>query len=135
MATMAAILEDDAARVAEMRRCLRDLLPNVESVFFDDANEMIIWLGRHIGEVALISLDHDLPLKGPDGQVIDCGNGRQVADFIASLPPTCPVIVHSSNLHCAPGMFFALKEAGWRAGQVYPHEDLVWIEGAWAAQA
>jgi len=129
-----AILEDDGTRIAAMESALANVLPTVPVSFFDNAQQMIDWLQRHLPEVILISLDHDLPLRGPAGQIIDCGTGRQVADFLASIAPTCPVIVHSSNQYCAPGMFFALKDAGWPCSRVYPCDDLSWIGGAWADQ-
>lgn len=132
MAEWVAILEDDPNRIVEMRRCLVEILPEAESVFFQDARQMIDWLGLHLGNVILISLDHDLPLRDDDGRSIDCGTGRQVADYLAALPPTCPVIVHSSNQNCAPGMFFALKNGGWPVSQVFPHDEQKWIASAWS---
>lgn len=134
MAELVAILEDNADRIAAMKAVLPEVLPGVESVFFEDAQPMIDWLLQHLAEVILISLDHDLPLWDLAGQSIDCGTGRQVADYLASMPPTCPVIVHSSNLTCASGMFFALKDAGWPCIRVYPCEDVSWVGGAWAEQ-
>src|SRR5687768_466814 len=97
-----AILEDDAARVLAMRSCLAELLPSVQVVVFDHAERMVEWLDSHLGEVVLISLDHDLPVRRLGDTMEDCGTGRRVADFLASLQPTCPIIVHSSNNDCAP---------------------------------
>jgi hypothetical protein len=31
-------------------------------------------------------------------------------------------------------MFFALRDAGWPCGRVYPCDDQVWISDAWAEQ-
>jgi hypothetical protein len=129
-----AILEDDVNRVREMRACLEEVLPGAGIVVFEVAAEMIAWLGAHLGEVVLISLDHDLPLRDDDGRTVDCGSGREVADFLAPLAPTCPVIVHSSNQYCAPGMYFALKEAGWPVSRVCPMDDLEWVKRDWAAR-
>jgi len=134
MAAVVAILEDDANRIREMRACLEEVLPGARNVFFEVAGEMIEWLGAHLGEVALISLDHDLPLRDGEGRRVDCGSGREVADFLASMPPTCPVIVHSSNNYCAPGMYFALKEGGWPVSRVCPMDDLAWVRRDWAAR-
>ncbi|HEX4054350.1 MAG TPA: cyclic-phosphate processing receiver domain-containing protein [Tepidisphaeraceae bacterium] len=111
-----------------------ELLPAIKLVFFDSAPAMISWLGQHLADVALISLDHDLPLRDVAGTSTDYGTGRQVADFLASVPPTCPVIVHSSNDRCATGMFFALKDAKWPCSRVYPCDDLAWIKSSWADQ-
>lgn len=115
-----------------MKACLAGIFPCAQIVFRDDARAMINWLAQHLGEVILISLDHDLPLRTVDGKSVDCGTGRQVADYLASLPPLCPVIVHSSNDQCAAGMFIALKDAGWPCSRVYPCDDLTWIASAWA---
>jgi len=127
-----AILEDDASRTAAMKAWLAGTFPDVKIVIHGDADAMIDWLGQHLGEVTLISLDHDLPVRSIDGKSVDCGTGRQVADYLASVPPTCPVIIHSSNDPCAAGMFFALKDAGWPCSRVYPCDDLAWIASAWA---
>jgi hypothetical protein len=129
-----AILEDDPNRVTAMQICLAAVLPGVDVVVFEDAQEMIVWLGQNLAEVVLISLDHDLPFRDHEGRSIDCGTGRQVADYLASVPPTCPVIVHSSNNFFAPGMFFALKDAGWPVSRVYPCDDTAWVAGTWAEQ-
>jgi NAD+-processing family protein with receiver domain len=128
-----AILEDDVNRIAAMRAGLAAVLPVPEIVVFEHAGRMIEWLRTYLVEVVLISLDHDLPLREVDGKMIDCGTGREVADFLRSLRATCPIIVHSSNDVCATGMFFALKEAGWPVKRVYPCGDLAWIESAWVA--
>jgi hypothetical protein len=134
VAELVAILEDDANRITAMQFCLANLLPSIEVVFFEDAQLMIDWLGDNLGEVVLISLDHDLPPRDHEGKTIDCGNGRQVADYLGSVPPTCPVIVHSSNSFFTPGMFFALKDAGWPCNRIYPCDDTAWIASAWAEQ-
>ena len=62
------------------------------------------------------------------------GTGRQVADYLAAMPPTCPIIVHSANDQGASGMFFALKDAGWLCSRVYPCDDLIWIKSSWTAR-
>jgi hypothetical protein len=134
VARLVAILEDNPGRVAEMRACLAEALPTTQGVFFESAYEMISWLGQHLGEVVLISLDHDLPLLNAEGKLINCGDGRMVADFLASLQPACPVIVHSSNYHCAPGMIFALRDSGWQTSRIVPFEDHLWVRRAWKEQ-
>lgn len=132
MSGVIAILEDDAGRIDAMKTCLAGIFPGAKIVFHDDAQSMIDWLGQDLGEVILISLDHDLPIRTVDGKSVDCGTGRQVTDYLATLPPTCPMIVHSSNEPCAAGMFFTLKDAGWPCSRVYPCDDISWIASAWA---
>jgi hypothetical protein len=127
MAAKIAILEDDGRRIADMRLCLSEVLPGIEPFFSANAQEMIQWLRDHLSETLFISLDHDLPVRSVDGSAIDCGTGRQVVDFLATLAPTCPVIVHSSNKDCALGMVCALEDSRWPNSQVHPSEDLIWI--------
>jgi CheY-like chemotaxis protein len=127
------ILEDDPARTTEMTAVLQELLPAASTVFFEDAGVMHTWLAEHLGEVNLISLDHDLPIRrDEDNRLIDCGTGRQVADWLAARKPVCPVIVHSSNELCAAGMMFALRDGSWRCRRVYPRDDVEWIGREWA---
>ena len=133
MAGAVVILEDCPGRLAELRACLAELLPRHDHVFFDNAAEMIAWLKDHLAEVVFISLDHDLPLRQfRDGRRVDAGTGRDVCDFLAGLPPTCPVVVHSSNDFFAPGMVGALCDAGWPNWRVYPFEDHAWVRKSWA---
>jgi hypothetical protein len=128
-----AILEDDAGRITEMRACLATLLPRYEHVFFDNANDMVAWLRNHLADVVLISLDHDLPLHPVrNGVQVDCGDGRAVADHLATLAPTCPLIIHSSNVACAEGMVRVLRDAGWPLRRVYPTDGHAWVKKAWA---
>jgi hypothetical protein len=127
-----AILEDERNRLDAMARCLAALPDEFEPVTFDRADAMITWLDEHLNRVALISLDHDLPLIArPDGRVEDFGTGRMVADWLAEQTPVCPVIVHTSNENAAPGMIRVLTDGGWTYFRVYPHDDCAWVATAW----
>jgi hypothetical protein len=102
--------------------------------FFDEAPAMIAWLGAHLEECALISLDHDLgPSRRIDEEFRDPGTGRDVADFLAARKPACPVIVHTSNPLARVGMELALQSAGWKVVRVYPQFDTDWIGTHWLA--
>jgi hypothetical protein len=125
------ILEDDQNRIDEMRSCITEVAPSLSPIFFDNAFEMVDWLKENLAKVSLISLDHDLPLITIDGASRDCGDGRLVADYLAQLAPTCPIIVHSSNADCAAGMFFTLERAGWRTKRTAPFDGITWIRLAW----
>ena len=131
-----AILEDDDRRLGAMCACVEARWAAYAAVAFDNAGEMIAWLGDHLAEVALISLDHDLPLAQTrgDGAAVEAGDGRMVADWLAARPPACPVIVHTSNEQFAPGMMRVLRDGGWTHCRVYPHEDCAWIATAWAEE-
>lgn len=135
LAHVIAILEDDPGRVVEMRRCVALLGGSAECVFRDNAPDMIALLERRAAEtalVSLISLDHDLgPNREIEGESIDPGTGRDVADWLAGNGPTSPVLVHSSNGFAARGMVFVLEEAGRRTDRIVPYCDLDWVEASW----
>jgi hypothetical protein len=100
--------------------------------FFDDSAEMIGFLETHLDTALVISLDHDLELKaGPNGRCIDPGTGRDVADFLASKKPGCPIVIHTSNTNAALAMQMVLKDAGWNIRRVIPMEDTQWVIDQW----
>lgn len=135
MARKIAILDDEPERIREMIRCLNGCLPDCEVVFFDNAPDMIGWLAKHLEGVQLICLDHDLgPNRHRGGEVFDPGTGRDVADYLATRTPVCPVLVHTTNSLAAPGMAMALDESGWKNVRVVPHNDLEWIGMAWMCE-
>jgi hypothetical protein len=96
---------------------------------------MIVWLEDHLADVALISLDHALPLvQMREGERVDAGTGRMVADWLGERPPCCPVIVHTSNENFGPGMMRVLRDGGWTHRRIYPHANCEWIATAWAEE-
>lgn len=123
-----AILEDNLERREVMRACIADRFYMYETCFFDAAAPMIDFLKEHLADCLVIALDHDLELRtGSDGRCIDPGTGRDVADFLASEKPTCPVIIHSTNAEAAVGMKMILKDAGWKTRRVIPSDGTDWI--------
>jgi hypothetical protein len=127
-----AILEDDARRIAEMTRCLAACLPACEIVYFDNAPDMIAWLKLHREELSAIGLDHDLgPNRFRAGAIFDPGTGRDVADFLASCAPVCPILIHTTNALAAPGMECVLNDSGWHQSRIVPYGDLEWIDEIW----
>src|SRR3954471_7369311 len=93
-----AILEDNSQRTAAMRDVLRKLCSDCEHYFFDNAPDMIAWLEQHLDDVVLFSLDHDLGSnRTRNGKVFDPGTGRDVAEFLATQPCSCPLLIHSNN--------------------------------------
>jgi len=123
-----AILEDDERRREAM---LQELAAEtgVKVIVFPRAHEMIAWLGDHLGECSVISLDHDLVslVKGDDP-----GSGTDVVLFLCGREPSCPVVVHTSNPLAAPSMKYFLTEAKWLNERVAPFNDLEWVGVAWA---
>lgn len=131
---LVAILDDDAERRALMRGVLSAIEMPLDSKFFDNAPAMIAWLAENLDAVALVSLDHDLgPNWRETEQVFDPGTGRDVANFMATVMPSCPVIIHSSNGFCVTGMMMELEGAGWSTRRVVPFNVLDWIRASWAA--
>jgi hypothetical protein len=134
-ATKIVILDDEPDRVREMLRCLGDDRLETEVVTFDNAPDMIGWLGEHLNEARLICLDHDLgPNRSRGGEVFDPGTGRDVANFLAEQKPVCPVLIHTTNNLAAPGMAMVLDDSGWNHSRIVPYNDLEWVEEDWLAE-
>jgi CheY-like chemotaxis protein len=120
------MLEDEAERLDRFRVVAARL--GVELVVWRDARRMIAELASHLSSAALISLDHDLiPLHDADP-----GDGLEVVKHLATLPPVCPVIIHTSNGRGADAMEGELDLAGWTHHRVAPLGD-DWIEADWFA--
>ncbi len=132
MAMKIVILEDNIDRQVAMRACLADRFSTFEVVIFDSSAGTIQYLREHMGETIAVALDHDLELR-PDGQggFIDLGTGREVADYLATREPVCPVIIHTSNTVAEVGMRMVLQEGGWRTKRVVPFDDVQWIATDW----
>lgn len=127
-----AILEDDADRQAAMADCLEDRFPQYPIRFFATAAEMIWFLRRHLPEVLAIGLDHDLELVPVVREsVLDSGTGRDVAEYLASETPACPVVIHTTNGPAGTGMEMVLQDAGWTTSRVVPYGDLDWVTETW----
>jgi hypothetical protein len=129
---MIVILEDNIDRQQVMRECLSHLDPEMVTHFFVTAADAICWLKLHLKETVLIGLDHDLEFLEAEGHVmIDPGTGRDVADFLATQKPVCPVIINTTNIPAGIGMEMTLKEAGWKTERLVPYGDMEWIPESW----
>jgi hypothetical protein len=127
-----AILEDDPDRIGELAACLRDELPDLRAVVFDNAPDMIDWLAEHTDELRLICLDHDLgPNRLRGHREFDPGTGRDVADYLAKCRCICPVLIHTTNSLALPGMEMVLDDACWVHSHVMPYNGLEWVREAW----
>lgn len=126
------ILEDNQDRQAVMGRCLKDRFYQHEILFFDDAAEMRRFLELRLDEALLIALDHDLELKpASNGQLVDPGTGREIAEFLAGQRPICPIIIHTTNSAAGDAMEFLLRDARWEVRRVHPYGDTEWIPEVW----
>ena len=74
---------------------------------------MIRFLDLNLKETVAISLDNDLELiPGPDGRMIDPGSGVEVAEYLATMPAVCPVVIHTTNTNAAESMKSVLATSG-----------------------
>ncbi len=128
-----AILDDEPDRLQAMAPILAQRFPDFSVVTFDNAPDINAWFADNLSVCALICLDHDLgPNRKRDGKVFDPGIGRDVANYLATREPVCPVIIHTTNTDARPGMIFVLEDAGWAVSYVSPYEDVLWIREVWA---
>jgi CheY-like chemotaxis protein len=126
------VLEDNRDRRAAMAECLADRFYTYEPVFFDEPRPLLCYLRDHLEEAICISLDHDMDLiEDAAGQLSDPGTGREVADYLATRSPQCPVVIHTTNTAAAEGMEAALGESGWTVYRVAPWGDLAWVRAEW----
>jgi hypothetical protein len=123
------ILEDNDTRQDRMLKCLRDRLPPCPVVYFKSAHQMLAYLPDHLSKARLISLDNDLEPESVHDP--DPGAGRDVARYLVTQHPVCPIIIHSTNTFAAIAMEAELQESGWQAQRVTPYEDLAWVDREW----
>ena len=126
------ILEDNSDRRLAMQVAVADRFAQYPTYFFATAGEFIDYLRRTDEMPLAISLDHDLDLIPiAEGRLIDPGSGRDVADYLATQKPICPIVIHSSNAIAVTGMTMALEDSGWDVHRVLPDADTAWIGTRW----
>ena len=126
------ILEDNSDRRHAMQVAIADRFAQYPTYFFATAGEFIDYLRRTDEMPLAISLDHDLDLIPiAEGRLIDPGSGRDVADFLATMKPICPVVIHSSNAIAVSGMTTVLEDSGWDVHRVLPDADTAWVGTGW----
>lgn len=122
------MLEDESERLIRFENVLSNLGDSVEWRHWRTAPDFIAGFQACRRKPSLICLDHDLFTDHPDDP--DPGDGRDVAEFMATQPACCHVIIHSSNSHAADSMYFTLLEANWDVEKIAPlGQD--WIESYW----
>jgi hypothetical protein len=126
---MLLMLEDNAERVERFTAALRRLEPDLPLRIWRSAWAMIREVEALLPTARLISLDHDLDPE--EGDPADPGTGWDVTRFLAARPPTCPVIIHTSNGTRATWMEGEFELGGWKYYRVPPLGD-DWIERDWA---
>lgn len=115
-----------------MKKLLSAECPDYSVAFFDNTIEMQDWLTFNLERTILICLDHDL---GPDrlikGQMSDPGTGRDIANYLETQKPICPVIIHTTNSFGRDAMKFTLQDAGWDTTVIRPSVEISWINQSW----
>src|SRR5262245_19470561 len=104
------ILEDNDERIAAFRKAVEELGSDFELKVWTDAPSMIAECEASFPTAVLISLDHDL--NPTPGATADPGTGLDLAKYLASFPPACPVLIHSSNTDRAWSMHNELRFSG-----------------------
>jgi hypothetical protein len=126
------ILEDNDERIRAFESAVASLGSDFSLRLWRDAPTMISECGDCLRAACLISLDHDLaPL--PDSS-IDPGTGLEVAEFLSTHQPSCPVILHTSNHERRWSMHNEFRFAGWSVEIVPPLGD-DWIRSSWLPRA
>lgn len=127
------ILEDNADRVAVMRADLHERFPQYPVEVFPSASDMIQRMSAAgLYDVILIALDHDLELlTSTSGALTDPGTGDDVAQWLATQPAVCPIIVHTTNTHAGDVMVDRLVGSGWIVRRIVPYDGERWISEQW----
>ncbi|MCZ6564754.1 MAG: hypothetical protein O6852_01255, partial [Gammaproteobacteria bacterium] len=89
------VLEDNLNRTESFYEAASLTDTKVSIKVWRIASLMIEELPNYINEASLISLDHDLYKHKDDDP--DPGTGREVANYLSTLVPSCPIIIHSTN--------------------------------------
>jgi len=125
---MLLMLEDNTDRARRFTATLRRIDPTVPLRIWRNAWTMIREMPAHLSAARLISLDHDLDPE--EGDPDDPGTGWNLTKVLAALPPSCPVIVHTSNGERAAWMCGEFELGGWECHRLPPLGD-DWIERDW----
>lgn len=126
------LLEDNTDRIAAFETAVRELGKDWQVRVWRDAGTMLADCEDGLDEAHLISLDHDL--NPQPGSTRDPGTGLEVAVWLASYFPICPVIIHSTNADRAWSMHNELRFAGWTVERVGPIGN-DWIRKLWLPKA
>ena len=122
------ILEDNETRLLGFLRALSDTGSPLKVKVWNDAHTMMAEVDQYINDACVISLDHDLYPTDVDHD--DPGDGLDVARYLATFDPACPVIIHSSNADRSRVMQGELELAGWTCTMVGPFGE-GWVEKDW----
>lgn len=125
------ILEDDPFREREFIRQMQ--MNRFHCSIHADPIEFLKKLLQEPSRICLISLDHDLTRLERSCGTLSQDCGCMVVEFMKSIEPICPVIIHSQNDFAASVMIKQLKETKWYVLDLRNWDDSNgnWIEKAW----
>ena len=123
------ILEDSDDRINRFKSVLKKVDYSRQVEIWRNAERMIQEVDALLASARLISLDHDLDQAASETR--DPGNGLIAAKFLATRSPSCPVIIHSSNIERSYMMDDELRATGWTSKRVVPLGD-DWVEAEWS---
>ena len=95
------ILEDNLVRMSAFQETAKRFSPPQTFKLWRIAKQMIKELPLFLDHATIISLDHDLYRHEQNDP--EPGTGREVANYLATLKPICPIIIHSTNTDAAWG--------------------------------
>jgi CheY-like chemotaxis protein len=127
------ILEDNIDRRQVMSEVLADMVPNFSVEFYSASRQMIDRLNKTgLMDVAIISLDNDLDMiVNEDGQLLDAGDGIEVARWMSEQPPLVPTIIHTTNKNAGDQIEELLHSNGWLLDRIVPYSGESWIRERW----
>ena len=128
MAKRILILEDNADRRDAMQQWLTDQMPMYPLLVTDDPKAFIGYVREYAGNILAISLDHDLHERPDQSTTL---TGMQVVDYLVTISPSFPVLMHTSNRHDGETMRSRLTEAGWGVQWVIPFDGTTWVATDW----
>lgn len=126
------LLEDNADRIRDFEAAVASLGPEFRLRVWHDAPTMVAECLPVLTQCCLISLDHDLNPLAHAAQ--DPGTGLEVAEFLASQQPVCPVIIHTSNTERRWSIHNEFRFARWRV-EIVPPIGEGWIQRSWLPRA
>jgi len=122
------ILEDNTDRRTAMTECLGERWTMYSLHLTDDPDEFVEHLRQFSGDILVISLDHDLHERPDQSTTLTV---MQVVDYLVTIPPAFPVLMHTSNRHDGETMRSRLTESGWGVQWVVPFDGTTWIATDW----
>jgi hypothetical protein len=106
------VLEDSLPRL----RAIQDIAKRraLQVIHWSDVHTMRKEAPTYFRDTALLSLDYDLS-GSRYCEIGDPGTGQDIVEFLLTLTPFCPVILHTSLEGKGKLLAILLRNAGWRS--------------------